>query len=274
MKDVKDQSNQPNQIDTTWPKLFNIRPKVVVLAIATWIAIAWAIFISIDILGWISVELRAPAWTFLFNDRPVEWTQWFMLAFAAGISGFLAGRLSASGEKDAAKFFFLIAIGFGLMLIEDAGDIRHVLNREAERAFGGEIFGLRHSFVVEAPYFLALAAVPVYAFARYWRQAWRAVSARKLFLIGFILYAMAAGGSLMSNLFHSYVIIGGAFDILFFGSNLPLLPGRTQGFTYFMFTDSVLEESIELMGITMLVAGILAFTREFRESSLAKVVKK
>lgn len=247
-----------------WPRLMRRSPRLLITLIALWLLGAWGVFLAVDIYEWIDLGLNRPVWTLLFNDRPIEWTQWFILAAAAAMSGYLGGRLDGRGETKAGRFFTLLALGLGFMLIEDAGDIRHVLNQEAAWLVGAKIFGLPASFLVEAPYFLAVAGVPLYALARYGRSIWWAVSARFYMLGGFLLYGLAAGGSLLSNLAHSYVILGGLFDILLLGSRLPLIPGRTQEYSYFFFADSALEESIELLAITMLLAAMLAFVCELR----------
>ncbi len=221
----------------------------------------------IDIAGWIDPGLSRPVWMILFNDRPVEWTQWLLLAVSAGSTGYLAGRLDSMGQTMQARFFLLIAIAFGLMLVEDAGDIRHTLNREIGRLTGDEIFGIKRDFVVEAPYFLALAALPLYAIIRYGKYVWQASNVRLYLFTGFVFYALAAGGSAISNLFHSYVIVGGFIDLVLLGNNLEPLPGRSQGFTYFLFTDSVIEESVELIGLTLILAAILAFAGNLRKNN-------
>lgn len=246
-------------LGSTWPRLMRCSPRLLITLVALWLLVAWSVFLAVDIYGWIDLGLNRPVWTLLFNDRPIEWTQWFILAAAAAMSGYLGGRLDGRGEAKAGRFFTLLALGLGFMLIEDAGDIRHVLNQEAARLVGAKIFGLPASFLVEAPYFLAVAGVPLYALARYGHSIWWAVSARFYLLGGFLLYGLAAGGSLLSNLAHSYVILGGLFDILLLGSRLPPIPGRTQEYSYFFFADSALEESVELLAITMLLAAMLAF---------------
>lgn len=246
-------------LGSTWPRLMRCSPRLLITLVALWLLVAWSVFLAVDIYEWIDLGLNRPVWTLLFNDRPIEWTQWFILAAAAAMSGYLGGRLDGRGEAKAGRFFTLLALGLGFMLIEDAGDIRHVLNQEAARLVGAKIFGLPASFLVEAPYFLAVAGVPLYALARYGHSIWWAVSARFYLLGGFLLYGLAAGGSLLSNLAHSYVILGGLFDILLLGSRLPPIPGRTQEYSYFFFADSALEESVELLAITMLLAAMLAF---------------
>ena len=258
-------SSEDSQLTESWPKILRIQPKTLLIIIGLWLLSAWSLFLAIDIAGWIDPELSRPVWMVLFNDRPVEWTQWLLLAIGAGSTGYLAGRLDSMGRAKQSRFFLLLAIGFGLMLVEDAGDIRHVLNSEIARLTGDEIFGIKRGFIVEAPYFLTLAAVPLYAIARYGKYVWQESNVRLYLFTGFIFYALAAGGSAISNLFHSYVVVGGFVDLVFLGGNLEPLPGRSQGFTYFLFTDSAIEESVELIGLTLILAAILAFISNLRQ---------
>lgn len=264
---MRTRKNRAESVENTdsWPLLMRLRPKTVVVAMLSWIALAWMIFLAIDIYGWVDFGMNRPAWMLLFNDRPIEWTQWFLFVFAIAGAGYLAGRLDEARQAMVARFFFVFAIGLGLMMIEDAGDIRHVLSREVERVFGSEIFGVRHNFVVEAPYFLAIASVPLYALIRYGKYVWEYTTTRTYLLIGFAFYGIASVGSAVSNLAHSYVAVGAFIDIVFLGERLSPLAGRSQGFTYFLFVDSAVEESIELIGITMFVAALLAFAHSVRK---------
>lgn len=98
-----------------------------------YLVLVWTIFLTVDIWRWI--DLGIPVWRYLFNDHPVEWIQWFLLTFAIVAAAYLAGRLY---EKRAmvSRFFFLLAIGLGFMLIEEAGDIRHAIAGYILMVFG------------------------------------------------------------------------------------------------------------------------------------------
>jgi len=65
----------------------------------------------------------------------LEWTQWFLFVFAVVASTYLAGSLDARNRAKVTRFFFLFAVGLGLMFIEDAGDIRHVISSEVQLQF-------------------------------------------------------------------------------------------------------------------------------------------
>ena len=267
MSEKKSAETKEKENALKWPWLLRIAPRTIITIILIWLAIAWLGVLAVDIYGWVDPGLDRPLWRLLFNDRPIEWTQWFLLVFAIAASGYLAGRLDSERRGKVARFFFLFAIGLGLMMIEDAGDIRHTLSREVERLFGSRILGFRHNFIVEVPYFAAIASVPLYALAKYGKYVWEYTRTRYYLIVGFVLYGMAAVGSALSNVAHSYVFIGALIDIALFGERLPTLEGRSQGFTYFLFTDSAVEESIELLAITAFVAALLAFAHTMRKKN-------
>jgi len=247
-----------------WPFLLRIPPGTLVAVVLGWLLIVWIIFIAIDIMNLIDIELSQPVWTRLFNDRPVEWSQWFLLAFAIVASAYLAGKLDAGKKVMAARFFFLLAIGLGLMLIEDAGDIRHTLSSWLHEATGPFIFGLPHRVVSDVPYFAALAAVPLYAVFRYGSYAWESAGTRFYLPLGVIFYALAAVCSGLRHLGDFYIKVGLRLDSFLFGGRFPVPDGMTQERAHFFIVDSVIEESVELLAVTMIFAAILAYARNLR----------
>ncbi|MFO7918129.1 MAG: hypothetical protein R6V13_08625 [Anaerolineae bacterium] len=250
-----------------WPLLLRISPRTLLLVVLGWLMLAWAMFIAVDIWGLVDLAnfgAGKPLWRYLFNDHPVEWTQWFLLAFAIVAAAYLAGRLCVGGRAMASRFFLLFAIGLGLMLIEEAGDIRHSLSFYLERAFGPQILGLHRSVVSDVPYFAALAAVPLYALLRYGRYAWESVRLRFYLASGVMLYALAAIASGIRDFRDFYVIIGAWIDGALFGNRFPIPYDYTQATAHFFIVDSVIEESVELLAATMILAAILAFAGDLR----------
>lgn len=240
-----------------WPLLLRLSPRALMLAVVGWLGIAWGLFIAVDIFD--LVQLGTPLFPHLFNDRPVEWTQWILLALAIAAAAYLAGRLQAEDRAGASRFFFLLAIGLGFMLIEDAGDVRHTISGYARDMIGYEILGLHHAVVTHVPYYAALAAVPVYAVLRYGRHPWVSVRTRFYLGGGVLLYAVAALASSLAFLDDFYVGLGAWVDRVLLGGRLPV-PGRiARSGAHFMLVDSVIEESVELLAVAMMLAAILSF---------------
>lgn len=255
-------ANKSSKKDTKlpgWPWLLRIRPRQVIALVGALLLLAWGVFLAVDIWGWIGEELNRPAWRLLFNDRPVEWLAWLVLALAATASGFLGGRLYGGEYDGAGKFFLWLSVGLALMLVEDAGDIRHVISSEVERLYGSEVLGLPYRVVSDAPYFTALAAVPVYAVVRYGRHIWQATSARRYLIGGVSLYAIAAIGSAVRHLNDLYIRVGAQVDAWLFGGRFPIPEGMDQERAHFFVIDSVVEESVELLAVTLLLATVLSF---------------
>ena len=259
-----------SQKETPWPWLFSVNPKVLIWAVVTWLAFAWFMFLAHDIWQWFQLTNR-PMWFLLFNDKPVEWTQWFLLAFAIAMSGYLAARLDVLGRKGAGKFFFWFAIGLGIMLIEEAGDIRHVIGGEVGRlVIDDKILGIPHRAVTDLPYLALVAAIPLYAIARYGKYVWQAVAARKYFVISVVLFAIAAISSGARYIGDFYVRAGMWIDDNLLGGRFPAAEDHTPETTYLLLIDSPIEESIETMAVTLLVVGILIYTAYLRSEKLPR----
>lgn len=262
-------STKSTSLAQPWPLFFKVPPKFLLGLIITWLLLAWILFLGHDIYYWFDLGVNRPVWTLLFNDKPVEWTQWFLLAFATAMSGYLAARLDAEGRRYAARFFFIFAIALGLMLIEEAGDIRHVISGEVHRLIDGDtILGLPYRSMTDLPYFAALAAVPLYAFARYGRYVWQAASTRPYFITGTILYAIAAISSGARYIGDLYVRMGMWINDHIFLGRFPSAHDHDQETTYLMIIDSPIEETIETLAITMFVLAILIYARSLRQNKL------
>lgn len=262
-KDIRKTKNT----ERPWPRITRLSPKTLLLIVSLWLLFAWMAFLVVDIFGLIDLGIKRPLWVFLFNDRPVEWTQWFVFVFAIVTAGYLSGRLDAENKKKAARFFLLFAIGLGFMLIEDAGDIRHALSREMKRLTGPMVWGVSQRVISDVPYFALLATIPLYAVIRYGRYVWQSVRSRVYLVSGIILYAIAAIGSGLRYLGNFYIVVGAWFDRTLLGGRFPL-GGHEQEWAHFFIVDSLIEETIELLALTMLFAAILAFSEDFRRNRL------
>ena len=251
-----------------WPRPFKVRPRVVMIAASSLVALAWVLFLVIDIGGWLSLPNGRVAWRELFNDRPVEWAQWLLQGAAILTAGFTAGRIAREEHRGLRTFLLLLGAGLVLMLFEDAGDARHVISNYVAAVFGTEVLGLPHRVVSDVPYFLVIAALPVYAIVRYGRDAWSAPTARPYLISGYGLYALTAGGSGIRYLGDLYTSFGAGIDRLLFAGRFPVPSGSQQDVAHFMLVDSVLEESLETLAAASLMAAILAVGHDLREGRL------
>lgn len=263
---MKKTQDRTRIIDSQWPMPLRIKPNTVIIIVLLWLAFAWFVFLSFDIFGWFASGTNSPMWRLLFNDHPVEWTQWFLLAFSVFVAGFLSAVIYARKQIPSAKFFLLFGIGLGLMLIEEAGDIRHTISPWVRSFLGDEIAGLSYRVVSEVPYFALLASVPAYAVLRYGIFVWREyLQARWLFLSGIALYAVAAVSSALRHLNDFYIRVGAWVDTRFFAGRFPVPDDMTQERAHFFVVDGVIEESVELLAITMILAGLLAVALQLQQ---------
>jgi hypothetical protein len=259
----------PTPMSDDWPALLRLRPAAVVAVVGVLVILAWGMVVWVDLLDMVARGDRfKPVWQHLFNDRPVEWMQWFLLPAATVTAAYLSGRLHALGDRGAANFFLLFSIATGLMMIEDAGDIRHVISDYVEWIFGERILGLPVMVVTDVPYFALLAAVPIYALVRHGRDAWRSPGARPYLVLGFGLYALAGGASGIRHLGDLYVRVGRRLDAWFLGGRFPAPDELTQERAHFLLVDSLVEESVEAMAAACFLALVLAFAADLRRGEL------
>ncbi len=240
--------------------LGRIAPRWVVGAAAAVLVLAWGL--AFAAARWNLFGLPTHLWLELFNNRPVEWLQWVLLGLVVAGAAFLAGRLYGGPHHRAAAFFGLLALGGAFMLIEEAGDVRHVISDYVYAWFGGHIFGLPYRVVSDVPYFAALAFLPLYAVVRYGRAAWRARSLRGYLVAGYGLYGLAAGASGIRHLRGLYSRAGELLSRPLFGERLPLPPDMSAERLYFLLIDGPVEESVELLASACLLAAVVAFARD------------
>ena len=242
------------------PLLLRLRPQVVVSNVIVVVVVAWLAVIAVDVLM-IAGPRDWPLWASLFNDRFVEWLQWCLLGATIVAASYLSACLRERGDRVGAAFFLIMSLAAALMLIEDAGDVRHVLVRmfagEGTTITPGVQLGVGH--LIEMPYFLALAALPVYAVARYGRHVWAVRSVRPYLLSSFVLYAAAAGGSALSGIGGLYARIGAIIDQQLTGGRLLVSEEVERSDIHFNLVDSVIEESVETVAAACLLAMVLAY---------------
>ena len=253
-----------------WPAVFTVPPRAIVLVVGAWVLVAWIIFLAADIFRVINLSESYPAWSLLFNDRPVEWTQWLLQGAAILTAGFVAGRIENPSYRGVRTFLVLLGAGLVLMLFEDAGDVRHVISGglHALGVFGDTLGGLPYRVVSDIPYLLAISALPLLALVLHGRDAWRATSARGYLVSAYLLYAIAGGGSGLRHIGDLYITIGAAIDRIVFAGRFPVPEGMIQERAHFYILDSLIEESIETMAAAAFLAAILAIGREVRRRAM------
>ncbi len=207
------------------------------------------------------------------NSGFAEVFQWAGLGAALVMAAFLAGRYFGI-DRLRYKFFSLMAVAFLLMLLEDAGNIRHlfmswvqVAANEPDQGIFGTLF--------EAGYFALLAGVPLYALVRYGWHLREHVRAATYILAGFFMYFLAGSLSFIGTAFSGlvdrdlYTFAGErlyAFALRIGDAEVAGMwaawneqhPMSSIGFSLL---DSLIEENIELLGAAAFCAGMLVLVR-------------
>jgi hypothetical protein len=96
-------------------------------------------------------------------------------------------------------FWTVMGVALLLMLIEDAGDVRHEIRRIVERWTGLPRHTGMLDRVVEFSYFTLLASVPLYALLRYGKHLRSQAESLSYVLAGFGFYALAGISSATRN---------------------------------------------------------------------------
>ena len=199
-----------------------------------------------------------PLWARLFTEAgPTERLQWTMLFTSAAAC--LWGLRAASGMTY--RFLALMAYGTLLMLAEDSVNLSHIAAFRLG-ARGDLVASMSSRLLV----FGLVAALPVWAFLRYWRHL---RVGRALLAFGFGLYGIAAAMSVPANIFGLYQRLG---PWLIDRIGIPSAPPGTFAFpeydiadtTGVAFLDLAVEESLELLGATFLLAGLLTVALDAR----------
>lgn len=197
-----------------------------------------------------------------------EIIQWSILALGIGISFFQAGKWSEK-ETSRSQFFLIFGLTFLIMLLEDAGDIRHtlmsyvqVVANEPDQGIFGTIF--------EALYFVGIGFLPAWALFQYRSLLRRIPRAFTYLIIGVFLRYLAGSLSLIGTAFdmflehNLYTLWGKQMVQLSYslgGTELQILWTDTWSEDHIAFSllDSLIEENIEIIAYACMVAGIMYF---------------
>jgi hypothetical protein len=216
------------------------------------------------------------------NSGFAELIQWSLLGGSLLLSAFVAGRYYLQ-DKTRFTFFALMALALLLMLLEDAGNIRHTLMSyvqvfadEPDQGIIGTLF--------EAGYFLLLGGLPLYALVRYGRVLVVHAKAFTYLVAGFGLYFLAGSLSFIGTAFSGlldrdlYTLAGERFSacaLRWGDAELAVLweAWNTENPIYpigFFLMDSLVEENIEILGAAAFLAAMLAFTALALRGSLPR----
>lgn len=250
-----------------------------------YLAITWGMVIIFDIFNigniqdrLLSAGLEIPYFFFhLFaQSSPTEVFQWLLLIASVLLCGVICGKASSKNEKSVALFFLLIGLGLSIMVLEDAGNIRHITTRYTDMIFG---FTERRNIVriiVEFIIYGLLGGLMVYPLVKYGKSIGFKKTTKYYLAIGYLAYATASVASASRYIGDWYDRFGARilylvnidrFDTWHVAvSNLEDLNTHATHMGFY-FMDYAVEESIELIGAGFLLASLLSFYESYKEKS-------
>ena len=241
-------------------------PQLVVSAAFVVLLAAWLAVYAVDGAAWfgrppVIGETPIYLWQILFPNGPIEWLQWIGLAAGAVLSTYLGGRLRERDPNgDGWRFWTLFGVGLAIMLLEDAGDMRHIIVAWATNAFGSEIGPLPTRYVLELPYLAAMVSVLVYAVLRYGGVVFRPTRTRRYLVSGLVFYTFAAISHV--PVFDFKERAGAFMNSLMAGGQMAIPEDRTLTSLHTALADGPIEETLELAAVACLLAMAVAFWAE------------
>lgn len=204
------------------------------------------------------------------NGGFAEIVQWSLLATAVLLALFYAGKFFET-KRDLSMFWLIFGVGMMFMLLEDAGDVRHVFMGYVQWIAGEPDQGI-FGTLFEALYFLFLGGIPLYAFFRYRNVIKEEGRVFVYMLTGMVLYAVAATVSFVGTAFQMYmnVDVYSAVGTWFKAFSLKIADPEVEYLwetwdannwlmqVDFHLMDSLFEENIEVMAGAFFLAAVLS----------------
>jgi len=258
--------------------LIMVKPAYVMTGVILYLVLCWAITFLVDIRNFLGLREVlsikenfvlggevAPLWFIIFREAgPTEILQWLALALTALCSWFIFRQLQENKNIKQAAFWKLIFILAVLMFLEDAANIRHLINYIiflASDLDWSSVDGKQLRNVLELCYFAILGFIPAYAVIRYGRYIFHSLSTTIYLLTGCFFYGIAAACSGTRFLEDWYTRAGekiyGVMQGLASGQMVEV---ATESLSMeFWLMDLLVEESLELLGAGALLSATLAY---------------
>ncbi len=265
-------------------KLTGVKPAHVMLAVCVYLLLTWVLSYLVDVRNLFGLRdalrikdylmlqgERVPLWWLFFREAGLtEILQWAALLSTAIGGSFLYRKLNGTGGKGRAFFWRLISLAAVLMLLEDALNVRHLMNRLILALAGldwSSTAGRSLRTVLELTYFAVLGAIPLYAMLRYGKYVvTKSLPTCFYLLFGYIFYGLAVFFSGTRYINEWYYSAGTRiYEFMKLHASGELLYVSTDTLSMeFWLMDCVIEESLELIGAGALLAAVLAYGRHIK----------
>lgn len=204
------------------------------------------------------------------NGGFAEIIQYLFLLSSIIISIFIAAY--NRHKKNIFYFWLIMSIAFSLMLIEDAGEIRHSLRYYVQLIFNEESQMLYGS-LFEFFYFFLLALIPISALIFYGKFLLKVKKTRIYMVIGFSFYFLAASLSHLGTFFianfvnikeNFYDLLGERFYYLFLKIGDPNLiylweNNDLKEYISHYILDSLIEENFEIIASAAFLSASISY---------------
>lgn len=197
------------------------------------------------------------AFSYLFNNnQPVEWLQWSALGLSVVVAAQLSG-LYHQRDTDFRHFYFLIALFFLILLLEDAANLRDIAANFL-LFWIPEVLTNFHRTMVYASYAVFFGIVV----GRFGQHVFEWNSQTKFFWIAAGCFALAG---IHSVSIHHLERVGDAINTLFFGGRVAIDLLNVPVGVWIM--DTLVEESLEFLGAIFFLGWVL----RCREAALSEI---
>lgn len=237
-----------------------------------YLSITWVAVLVVDILNlwglsdWLVSKgmNNALIWVHVFTEGgPTEILQWTFLSFSVLACGFISGI--HANKSVLRKAFLILGSGIALMLMEDAGNIRHILGRRISTlalmnydGSGSNIFYIGTEFI----FYAFLGFLMTYPFLRYRKELLNSLKSNKsivYMVIGYFSYGVASIASASRNIGDWYYWLGvGIMDLFSLGERAAW---HTNALGFYLI-DFWFEESIELIGAGLIFTALITYALE------------
>lgn len=235
------------------------KPENLVLGfVIGFILISYLLIFMVDIMMQRPDAMASQLWVHFYREGGfAEMLQWVGLGTCSVLSAMMWGRSTRDGapENPNDRFWLFFSIGTLVMLIEDAGNPRHMLARYFDAGLNFDHSGL----IPEILIFGTIAILLLYPLYRYGEVTKTTTKSRKLIVSGYVLYAIAALSSFVGTI--QFPTGPGEWYMIYWDIGVYLQEITSNDIigdqSPHLIADFIWEESIELIGVGFLCGFVI-----------------
>lgn len=228
---------------------------------AAFLAISWLTVLAIDFADIFGLSTRMvfeeSAIYHIFGEGSiVEMMQWTCIVTLIISTSFIAANYKVIRQQELFWFHMILSVIFGVMILEDAGNIRHEVARWLSAIFDGNI----PYFISTVSLYSVLGLAVIFTTLKYGMRVLKSKKQGALYGAGFLAYGAASASSAGQYIWYDPL---GAF----LNSLAVTDPGA------FIIMDLLYEESLELIGgICFVLFAASQFRKMVQDRSGEKVL--